>query len=46
MTVADFTEHRGLLYAVAYRILGAVTDAEDVYRTSIRAALTSATENP
>lgn len=30
VTVAQFTEHRGLLYAVAYRILGSVTDAEDV----------------
>ncbi|MEI8411389.1 MULTISPECIES: RNA polymerase sigma-70 factor [unclassified Kribbella] len=30
MTVADFNEHRGLLYAVAYRILGTVADAEDV----------------
>ncbi|MBD0422053.1 RNA polymerase sigma-70 factor [Streptomyces sp. NPDC052309] len=25
-----FVEHRGLLYAVAYRVLGSVTDAEDV----------------
>ncbi|MEW1837728.1 RNA polymerase sigma-70 factor [Nonomuraea angiospora] len=25
-----FTEHRGLLYAVAYRVLGSVTEAEDV----------------
>ncbi|TDD29776.1 sigma-70 family RNA polymerase sigma factor [Kribbella turkmenica] len=30
MTLAQFTEHRGLLYGVAYRILGSVTDAEDV----------------
>ncbi len=28
--VRDFDEHRGLLVAVAYRILGSVTDAEDV----------------
>lgn len=25
-----FTKHRGLLYAVAYRVLGSVTEAEDV----------------
>jgi RNA polymerase sigma-70 factor (ECF subfamily) len=25
-----FSEHRGLLYAVAYRVLGSVTEAEDV----------------
>src|SRR5437899_1559462 len=25
-----FTEHRGLLYAVAYRLLGSVADAQDV----------------
>lgn len=30
MTVADFTRHKGLLYAVAYRMLGSVADAEDV----------------
>ncbi len=28
--VRDFDEHRGLLVAVAYRILGSITDAEDV----------------
>ncbi|MBG0564489.1 RNA polymerase sigma factor SigJ [Actinoplanes aureus] len=27
---AAFTEHRGLLFAVAYRMLGSVTEAEDV----------------
>ncbi|GIH19100.1 RNA polymerase sigma factor SigJ [Rugosimonospora africana] len=26
----SFTEHRGLLYAIAYRMLGSVTEAEDV----------------
>lgn len=26
----SFTEHRGLLYGIAYRMLGSVTDAEDV----------------
>jgi len=25
-----FVEHRGLLHAVAYRVLGSVTEAEDV----------------
>ncbi|MEV0288948.1 RNA polymerase sigma factor SigJ [Kribbella sp. NPDC050820] len=30
MTVADFTRHKGLLYAVAYRMLSSVADAEDV----------------
>ncbi|TDW95031.1 RNA polymerase sigma-70 factor (ECF subfamily) [Kribbella pratensis] len=28
--VDRFTEHRGLLYAVAYRLLGSVADAQDV----------------
>jgi len=30
MTATAFAEHRGLLYAVAYRVLGSVADAEDV----------------
>jgi RNA polymerase sigma-70 factor (ECF subfamily) len=30
VTVARFTEHRGLLYAVAYRVLGSVVEAQDV----------------
>jgi RNA polymerase sigma-70 factor (ECF subfamily) len=30
VATARFTEHRGLLYAVAYRLLGSVADAQDV----------------
>lgn len=30
MTAETFADHRGLLYAVAYRVLGSVAEAEDV----------------
>lgn len=29
-----FAEHRGLLHAVAYRVLGSVTEAEDVVQNA------------
>ncbi|MEV0800548.1 RNA polymerase sigma-70 factor [Kribbella sp. NPDC050281] len=34
MTAKTFAEHRGLLYAVAYRVLGSVAEAEDVVQDS------------
>ncbi|WP_406051282.1 RNA polymerase sigma-70 factor [Kribbella sp. NBC_00889] len=34
MTAETFAEHRGLLYAVAYRVLGSVAEAEDVVQDS------------
>lgn len=34
MTAETFADHRGLLYAVAYRVLGSVAEAEDVVQDS------------
>jgi RNA polymerase sigma-70 factor (ECF subfamily) len=47
MDVSDFTRYRPLLFSIAYRMTGSVSDAEDIVQEAfLRAARAAAPDNP